>query len=280
MFRWMRCAGWGVPDGGVGCDARFVVAKRLGKIIRGDRSVPSDASWSTSAVGLRETIASRSRKTRKVLISRSNVILKPMGRVRVVGWFLCFVALASLACNTAAPPRPVGDLGTVRAAGGGSRSAAVNERAIEGVRRLAMSKPDGTSFKLADFDGKIVIVDFWATYCPPCRKQAPELAELWQRYHDKGVEVVGMSLDDVKDQTEVLDFIKQAGMNYTVGYADDRLSAAFLSGTEDETGQPPIPQLFIFGKDGRLIEHVIGYDQNHDMLPLLERIVTEQLARN
>jgi hypothetical protein len=88
-----------------------------------------------------------------------------------------------------------------------------------------------------------------------------------------------MSLNERKDQSEVLDFIKQAGMNYTVGYADDRLSAAFLSGTEDETGQPPIPQLFIFGKDGRLIEHLIGYRQDHG-LPYLEQIVTEQLARN
>jgi thiol-disulfide isomerase/thioredoxin len=123
-----------------------------------------------------------------------------------------------------------------------------------------------------------VVVDFWATYCPPCKKQAPELARLSKAFRDKGVEVVGLSLNEQKDQAEVLDFIKSVGMTYNVAYAGERVSAAFLTGTEDETGLPPIPQLFIFGKDGSLVEYLVGYNDSHG-LPFLERVVSEQLSR-
>ncbi|MEP7270548.1 MAG: TlpA disulfide reductase family protein [Acidobacteriota bacterium] len=168
------------------------------------------------------------------------------------------------------PPSTDGDRSSARLA--------AKDRAIAKVLNEAVAKPDGTEFKLADFAGKVVLVDIWATWCPPCREQAPQLAKLSQKYRDQGVEVVGLSVNEKKDQAEVLDFVKQAGMTYTVGYAGDRVSAAFLSGTEDETGQPPIPQLFVFGKDGRLVEHLVGYNESHG-LTFLERIVGEQLSR-
>ena len=81
-----------------------------------------------------------------------------------------------------------------------------------------------------------------------------------------------------KDETEVLSFMKRTGMTYAVGYADRNLSNAFLTGSEDETGLPPIPQLFVFGKDGRLVERLIGYNESHG-LAALDRIVAEQLSQ-
>ena len=184
--------------------------------------------------------------------------------------FLSLGTMALVGCNNAAPPQPVTP--------STSSLSGVNERAIASSLGTTLARPAGGAFKLADFEGKVLIVDFWATWCPPCLKQAPELAKLSERYRGQGVEIVGLTLDEPKDETEVLSFMKRTGMTYAVGYADRNLSNAFLTGSEDETGLPPIPQLFVFGKDGRLVERLIGYNESHG-LAALDRIVAEQLSQ-
>jgi thiol-disulfide isomerase/thioredoxin len=180
-------------------------------------------------------------------------------------------ALFLQGCDFAAAPKAV-------SAGTKPRAATV-ERSVEAVRSDSISRPQGPSFTLGDFKGKVVVVDFWATFCGPCRQQTPELVELSRRHRDKGLEVVGLTIDEKKDEGLVLDFMKSMGMDYTIGYADDRFSRAFLKGTEDETGSPPIPQIFIFAKDGKLVEHLVGYSAEHGV-EYLDRIVSEQLARS
>jgi thiol-disulfide isomerase/thioredoxin len=129
----------------------------------------------------------------------------------------------------------------------------------------------------ADFRGKVVVVDFWATYCPPCVKQMPELAALSKRYRSQGVEVVGLTSDEKADQAKVTEFIQKAGADYTIGYDNRWLSAAFLKGTEDETGSPPIPQLFVLSREGRVVEHLIGESPQRGIAHI-EQVVTRQLA--
>lgn len=186
----------------------------------------------------------------------------------------------SIACNHAPPPQPVSDVPatSTRAANArpaSARKAIVNERGLSAVESVTIPQPKGEKFKLADLRGKVVVVDFWATWCPPCREQAPRLADLNKRYRERGLAVVGLTSDEPSDEDKVMSFVKQAGMNYEVGYADDSLSASFLAGTEDETGLPPIPQVFVFARDGRLVEHLIGGgDANHARL---EEVVAAQL---
>jgi len=188
------------------------------------------------------------------------------------------VLLFSLACQSAPPPRPISE---ADAASNSSLTKARRERAersIRQVRDLAIPKVDGGALKLDDLRGKVVVVDVWATWCGPCRKQAPRLAELSTRYRERGLEVVGLSLNNPKEhQAEVEEFIKQAGVNYTIAYADRRISDAFLRGTEDETGEAPIPQLFVFSRDGRLVEHFIGEDPARG-LASLEKVINQQLS--
>src|SRR5262245_46669032 len=135
---------------------------------------------------------------------------------------LLFAVTFTAACNSAAPPRPVEEM-------------SVDER-IKSASSVDIMKLDGETFKLSDFQGKVLVLDFWATYCPPCVRQVPQLAELSKKYQDKGLEVVGLTSDDRADQAKVQEFLKKAGADYTVGYADQQISSSFLSGRADATG--------------------------------------------
>jgi thiol-disulfide isomerase/thioredoxin len=184
----------------------------------------------------------------------------------------------SSACSTAAPPRPIEDSTSGLPTSRASRPTPTpDQRAIESASDVAITKLGGGSFKLSDFRGKVMVVDFWATYCPPCVKQVPQLAELSKRYRDKGVEVVGLTSDEKSDQEQVVEFLKKAEADYTVGYDNQWVSSAFLKGTEDETGAPPIPQLFVLSRDGRVVEHLIGDDPQRG-IKYLEQVVNRQLS--
>lgn len=185
-------------------------------------------------------------------------------------------AVFSFACNSAPAPQPVSSTATNIPAGNSARPVP-NEKAIGKALDVPLAKLDGATLKLADFKGKVLVVDFWGTFCPPCVKQAPQLAELSKRYRDQGVEVIGLTADKKSDQKLVEDFIKRVGINYTIAYANNWVSDAFLKGTQDESGSPPLPQLFVLSRDGRVVEHLIGDSPQHGV-PYLEKVVKQELS--
>jgi thiol-disulfide isomerase/thioredoxin len=190
---------------------------------------------------------------------------------------LLIISAISFSCNTAAPPRPIDGQTSAKQTAGEARPVPTpNEQAIAEAHNVEIEKLDGKTFRLADFRGKVLVVDFWATYCPPCVKQVPQLAKLNERYRDKGLVVVGLTSDDKTDEKQVSEFLKKAGADYTIGYDNQWLSEAFLKGTEDETGAPPIPQLFVISREGRVIEHLIG-DSPQRGIQYLERVIANNL---
>jgi len=183
----------------------------------------------------------------------------------------------SFACNTAAPPRPIeGRAGATQAARAPRSIPMPDEEDVASALNVEIEKLDGSTFKLADFRGKILVVDFWQTNCAPCLKLLPEIAKLSKKYRDNGVEVVGLTSDEKSEQSNVVKFLKRAGADYTVGYDNRWVSSAFLKGTEDETGAPPIPQMFVLSREGRVIEHLIG-DSPQRGAEYLERVIVDNL---
>lgn len=178
----------------------------------------------------------------------------------------------SLGCSNAAAPRPVTGQEPPLVA----KRPDINEAEIKKVLDVPISKLDGSTFKLEDYRGKVLVVDFWGTFCPPCVKQVPELVKLNEKYRDRGLALVGLTADPKSDQQLVEEFIKKFGVNYQIGYDNSWIASAFLKGSEDDSGQPPIPQLFVISRDGRVVEHLIG--EQPGRMEYLEKVVNEQLS--
>jgi len=132
---------------------------------------------------------------------------------------------------------------------------------------------DGNTIKLSSYRGKVVVMDFWATWCVPCRQETPQLARIARENHDRGVEVIGLHIDDrgKSSMNDIRKFIDSYGIGYTVGFATDDMFTSYL-GTEDDT----IPQTLVFGRDGKLIKHLIGYGPSHGRA--LDEAVNQALA--
>jgi len=190
---------------------------------------------------------------------------------RLLSYLVLTMFLFVAACGDAAAPRPMSELEPAAAV---KRPNAYQE-AISKVQDVPIAKLDGSTFKLEDYRGKVLVVDFWGTFCPPCVKQVPELVKLNEKYRDRGLMLIGLTADPPSDQDKVEEFIKRFQVNYQIGYDNSWIADAFLKGTEDDTGSPPIPQLFVISRDGKIVEHLIG--EQPGRMEYLEKIVIEQL---
>lgn len=103
---------------------------------------------------------------------------------------------------------------------------------------------DGVPVSTAAWKGKVVLLNFWATWCPPCRAEVPMLVDLAARYKDR-VQIVGVSLDDGPE--EVKAFVKDQGINYPVVMASREILAEY-------GGVPALPTLFVVNPDGNVVQ--------------------------
>ncbi len=103
---------------------------------------------------------------------------------------------------------------------------------------------------LSSYKGKVVLLDFWATWCPPCRYELPHLNQLQAEFKDKGFSVVGLSVDQ-GDPAEIAEAIKRMGLQYPVGLAGPEVQAAY-------GGIRAIPTKFLLDKTGAIRKHYLG----------------------
>lgn len=115
---------------------------------------------------------------------------------------------------------------------------------------------DGDSVSLTKYRGNIVLVDFWATWCAPCRLSIPELVEIQKKYRDQGVVVLGISMDDPQmfPDTYILAFKETFKMNYPILRADQKVAMDYFG-----TANMAIPTLFVVNREGKLTDKIVGY---------------------
>ena len=105
-----------------------------------------------------------------------------------------------------------------------------------------------SSYTLRKMDGKVVLINFWATWCGPCRMEIPEFNELYKSYHEKGLEILGISVSDNKKQLK--NFAKSFVVDYPLLYGGTRDMNNIM---KDYGGVYAVPSSFLIGKDGSII---------------------------
>jgi thiol-disulfide isomerase/thioredoxin len=112
---------------------------------------------------------------------------------------------------------------------------------------------DGKEIDLSHYRGHPVIVDFWATWCGPCRKQIPELVALYKKYNkSRGLVIIGVSCDLIQGDglRAVAPFVEEFRINYPIALADERLV--------DDMGVEAIPTTLFVGPDGKMVSRLVG----------------------
>ena len=108
---------------------------------------------------------------------------------------------------------------------------------------FSLTDLSGRKLELSSYRGKVVILDFWATWCEPCRTEIPRLADLQNKYRDRGLQIIGISLDD--EPKAVRAFYQQFNMNYPVAVGDANLAERY-------GGILGLPVNFVISRDGRI----------------------------
>lgn len=125
---------------------------------------------------------------------------------------------------------------------------------LKPVPEMSWTGFEGNVQKLKDFRGKVVILDFWATYCPPCIEEIPHLKALQEKYGPDELLVVGLHVGGDEDRPKVPEFVERLKITYSVAYPEDALTS-FIFGAEDA-----IPQTAIFDRQGRLAKKIVGFN--------------------
>jgi len=108
---------------------------------------------------------------------------------------------------------------------------------------------NGPELRLSSYRGKVVLLDFWATWCVPCREETPRLVELQQKYGDQGLQIIGVSMDDSPEPARA--FYQQFHMNYPVVMGNAAMGELY-------GGVLGLPIAFLIGRDGRIYAKHIG----------------------
>ncbi len=140
------------------------------------------------------------------------------------------------------------------------------------VPNFTLTALDGTQITRDSLKGKVVLLDFWATWCPPCRAAIPHLVSTYETYKDKGFEVVGVCLDQGGDVAKISDFIKRNQVSYPIAIGADNPI------TRDLGNITSLPTMILLDRNSSIEFKVVGF--NSEIGKKLESKIKEILAKH
>ena|ERR1041385_763190 len=183
----------------------------------------------------------------------------PLRLVTTLIAFGLLLAVAVSSCNSNDPPTKTTS---------SARANLLPRQVLEAQNKSA----NGTSIKLGDYSGKVMLINLWATWCGPCRMETPELVKLHKEFQSRGVEMIGLSTEDpVASARSVSDFVREFNVDYQIGWAQREVAQMMMQGRTN------IPQSFIIARDGHVIRRFIGF--NPETTPTQLREALEQALK-
>jgi thiol-disulfide isomerase/thioredoxin len=115
---------------------------------------------------------------------------------------------------------------------------------------FSLQSLDGKTTRLSDFRGKAVLLNFWATWCGPCKIEMPWFVDLQKEYGAQGLQIVGVAMDDASKE-DIAKFAKDMGVNYPILLGKEAVG-------DEYGGVPALPESFLIARDGKIVDKIIG----------------------
>ena len=135
---------------------------------------------------------------------------------------------------------------------------------------FALQSLDGKTVHLSDFRGKAVVLNFWATWCQPCKIEMPWFAELQKQYGPQGLQIVGVAMDDASPK-DIGEFAHDLGVNYPILVGKEEVGNAY-------GGVQFLPATFYIGRDGKVVDKVFGLKGRGEIENSLKKALAEGQA--
>ncbi|MGA7504820.1 MAG: TlpA disulfide reductase family protein [Candidatus Sulfotelmatobacter sp.] len=131
---------------------------------------------------------------------------------------------------------------------------------------------NGKTTKLSDFRGKAVLLNFWATWCGPCKIEMPWFVDLQKEYGSQGLQIVGVAMDDASKE-DIAKFAKDMGVNYPILIGKEAVG-------DEYGGVPALPESFLIARDGRIVDRIIGLRGKAEIEDAVKKALDTRPATN